>query len=183
MHVNNNHSLSARRLQNTSNLNVNPANGGVDSQSQNQFYSVSEKRFKRGETRLKANATCNESQRSRVHRIKRMFFTEQLKFKTDNALPGVFHGKSGGKLFQPLSLFPGVSVRTLSPLKFQVLACEIEKKCAEWVRKYQGWQVLVFLTEAWCRMNSRILCICPPICPRVRRAQLLFESGPVGPTV
>lgn len=89
VHVNNNHSLNARRLQNASNNNVNAAGN----QTQNQFYGAVEKRSKRGET---LNHIGIESQRSRAHRIKRMLFTEQLKYKNDT-LPGVFHGKSGGK--------------------------------------------------------------------------------------
>lgn len=91
VHVNNNHSLNARRLQNASNNNVN-----VDgNQTQNQFYEAIEKRPKRGEETL--NRIGIESQRSRVQRIKRMFFTEQLKYINDTA-PGVFYGKSGGKV-------------------------------------------------------------------------------------
>lgn len=90
VHVNNNHSLSARRLQNSSNVNSNSSN----MQSQSQFYSATEKRPKRGEILKNIG---NESQRSRAQRIKQMFFTEQHRFKTDT-LPGVFHGKSGGKL-------------------------------------------------------------------------------------
>lgn len=97
VHVNNTHSLNARRIQNAAqnsiNANTNHSNNQI---TQNQFYTATEKRgaTKRGESTLKSIG--NESQRSRAQRIKKMFFTEQLKYKTDT-LPGVFHGKSGGR--------------------------------------------------------------------------------------
>ncbi len=92
VHVNNNHSLNARRLQNAANINL-----STDAvQPQNQFYAMTEKCSKRGETLGSPTVVGNQSQRSRARRIKRMFFTEQFRYKSDT-LPGVFHGKSGGK--------------------------------------------------------------------------------------
>jgi len=101
VHVNNNHSLNAARLQNASNhINYNNSDGN---QTQNhQYYMATEKRCKRGEIPSPISAAAvvksvgNESQRSRAQRFKQIFFAEQLKYKTDT-LPGVFHGKSGGK--------------------------------------------------------------------------------------
>lgn len=91
--------LNARRTmtaQNNQNNNINNTTNTTNNnhQNQNQYYTAAEKRgTKRGEILKNIG---NESQRSRTQRIKQMFFAEQLKYKTDT-LPGVFHGKSGGK--------------------------------------------------------------------------------------